>query len=83
MGKPLRVLLVEDSEDDVALLLDELTRGGFEPAYVCVDTPAAMSAALAREPWDIILSDYSMPHFSAPRPSQNFFRNYFPRTGFT
>jgi len=66
MGKPLRVLLVEDSEDDVALLLGELTRGGFEPAHACVDTPAAMSAALAREPWDIILSDYSMPHFSAP-----------------
>jgi diguanylate cyclase (GGDEF)-like protein/PAS domain S-box-containing protein len=66
MSKPLRLLLVEDSEEDVALLLGELSRGGYAPTYTCVDTPAAMSAALAREPWDIILSDYSMPHFSAP-----------------
>src|SRR5574341_384138 len=66
MGRPLRTLLIEDSADNVALLLDELTRGGFEPAYACVDTPAAMSDALAREPWDVILSNYSLPHFSAP-----------------
>ena len=66
MGKPLRALIVEDSEDDVALLLEELQRGGYEPAYECVDTPAAMSAALTREPWDIIMSDYTLPHFSAP-----------------
>lgn len=66
MGRSLRTLLIEDSADNVALLLDELTRGGFEPAYACVDTPAAMSAALAREPWDIILSNFSLPHFSAP-----------------
>src|SRR5574337_563452 len=66
MSKPLRVLLVEDSEEDVGLLIGELARGGYEPTYECVDTPAAVSAALARQPWDIILSDYSLPHISAP-----------------
>jgi diguanylate cyclase (GGDEF)-like protein/PAS domain S-box-containing protein len=66
MGKPLRTLIVEDNEDDVVLLIDELKRGGYEPTYECVDTSAALGAALAREPWDIIMSDYSMPHFSAP-----------------
>jgi hypothetical protein len=31
-GRPLRVLLVEDSEDDARLVLRELERGGFEPS---------------------------------------------------
>ncbi len=35
MGKPLRVLIVEDSEDDARLLLRELSRGGFEPKCAC------------------------------------------------
>ncbi len=62
--RDLRVLIVEDSEDDVLLLLRELRRGGYDPAYERVDTPAAMHAALDRQVWDIVISDYSMPHFS-------------------
>jgi PAS domain S-box-containing protein len=64
MSIPLRVLIVEDSEDDALLLLRALQRGGYAPTYACVDTPAAMQAALDREGWDIVISDYSMPHFS-------------------
>ncbi|MBI3328770.1 MAG: adenylate/guanylate cyclase domain-containing response regulator, partial [Nitrospinae bacterium] len=64
MPTPLRVLIVEDSEDDAELLLFELQNGGYEPSWERVDTAAAMTAALARESWDIIISDYSMPHFS-------------------
>ncbi|MDO9372110.1 MAG: PAS domain S-box protein, partial [Gammaproteobacteria bacterium] len=64
MAAPLRVLIVEDVEDDAVLLVLELKRGGYEPVSERVETPQAMSAALA-QPWDIILSDYSMPHFSA------------------
>ena len=45
MSTPLRVLIVEDSEDDTALLLHELRRGGYDPTFERVDTPAAMSAA--------------------------------------
>ncbi len=63
MGKPLRVLIVEDSEDDALLLLRELRRG-YEPAYERVDTPEAMRAALAGQTWDVIISDYVMPRFS-------------------
>ncbi|MHB0911877.1 MAG: PAS domain-containing protein [Armatimonadota bacterium] len=61
---PLRVLIIEDSENDTLLLVRELKRGGYEPAYERVDTPEAMSAALDRQPWDIIISDYVMPSFS-------------------
>lgn len=64
MTEPLRVLFIEDSEDDAALTLRQLNKGGYEPSYRRVDTPDAMRAALAASDWDIILSDYNMPEFS-------------------
>jgi len=64
VGVPLHVLIVEDSEDDALLLVRELRRGGFAPAFERVDTPNALRAALARQAWDILFADYSMPHFS-------------------
>lgn len=60
----LRVLIVEDSPDDLELLLRELRRGGFEPIYTCVDTFEGMEKALDGEKWDIIISDFDMPRFS-------------------
>ncbi|MEK7870933.1 MAG: EAL domain-containing protein [Nitrospirota bacterium] len=65
MGIPLRVLIVEDSEDDKELVLRELRRGGYDPVYERVDTSEAMGIALNRQTWDIIISDYSMPNFNA------------------
>jgi diguanylate cyclase (GGDEF)-like protein/PAS domain S-box-containing protein len=64
MMKPLRVLLVEDAEDDAALLLRELRRGGFEPSMVRVQTAEAMKAELLARPWDVVISDFSLPSFS-------------------
>ncbi|MCI0527052.1 MAG: EAL domain-containing protein [Nitrospira sp.] len=64
MAIPLRVLIVEDSEDDAVLLSRELRRGGYELTYERVDTAAAMIAALKNQTWDIVFSDHSMPHFS-------------------
>jgi len=61
---PLRVLIVEDSQDDTALLVRELRRGGYEPTFERVDTPTAMSAAVDNKEWDLVICDYSMPHFS-------------------
>jgi PAS domain S-box-containing protein len=61
----LNVLIVEDSADDAQLMLRELRQGGYIVDAERVETQAAMQAALARETWDIILSDYSMPQFSA------------------
>lgn len=63
--KQLRALIVEDSEDDAALLVQELKRGGYEPDHRRVDTPEAMIAELKAKTWDIIYSDFSMPRFSA------------------
>jgi PAS domain S-box-containing protein len=64
MAVPLQVLIVEDSADDVALLLLEIKRAGFEPQYEHVETAEGLKAALARRTWDIILADFSLPRFS-------------------
>ena len=65
-GVPLRALIVEDNERDAVLLLRELKHGGYVVTHERVDTPEMMAAALERRSWDIVLSDYSMPRFSAP-----------------
>ena len=63
-ARPLRVLVVEDSEDDTLLLLRELKRGGFETVSRRVETAPDMTEALAKQPWDIVVSDFAMPNFS-------------------
>jgi signal transduction histidine kinase len=66
MGTPLRVLIVEDSADDAALVERELRRGGYAPAARRVQTADEMRAALAGQAWDLVLSDYALPGFSGP-----------------
>jgi len=65
-NKSLRVLMVEDSEDDALLLIREIKKGGYNPVYERVATAAAMKKALKEKKWDIILCDYMMPGFNAP-----------------
>ena len=62
---PLRVLLVEDDDADAALVLRELRRGGFDVTFERVETSPAFKEALAKGGWDIVLSDYSLPHYTA------------------
>jgi PAS domain S-box-containing protein len=66
MAPYLRVLIVEDSEDDTLLTLRELRRGGYTLDYVRVDTPQTMHSVLKQQPWDIVIADYTLPAFSAP-----------------
>jgi response regulator RpfG family c-di-GMP phosphodiesterase len=67
MAAQLRILLIEDSEDDARLLLREIQRGGYEVESERVDTADAMQSALTRQQWDLILCDFSLPRFSAPK----------------
>jgi signal transduction histidine kinase/DNA-binding response OmpR family regulator len=62
--KHLQVLVVEDSENDTLLLEIELQRAGFEPRCFRVETPDAMSQALQRQHWDLVVADYVMPRFN-------------------
>lgn len=65
MGRPLHVLIAEDSENDAFLMVRELERGGYQPDCERVDTAEAFGRALARAQWDVVLADYNMPRFSA------------------
>ena len=67
MGIPLRVLIIEDSEEDTQPLLRELRRDGYEVEFERVETAEAMQLALTQRTWDLILSDYSLPKLSAPQ----------------
>jgi sigma-B regulation protein RsbU (phosphoserine phosphatase) len=66
MKTPLRALVVEDSEFDARMLISVLRKGGYEPTWERVQTAETMSDALKSKVWDIILSDYNMPNFTAP-----------------
>jgi PAS domain S-box-containing protein len=66
INQPLRVLIVEDAKNDIALLLLALRDGGFEVNYEAVATQAAMRTALQHRQWDLITSDHGMPQFSGP-----------------
>jgi two-component system, NarL family, sensor histidine kinase UhpB len=61
--KELKVLIVEDSERDAALLVRELQRAEYSPVHTRVETAQDMKDALANREWDIILSDYVIPGF--------------------
>ena len=63
MNRPLQVLLIEDSPEDAALLEIELKRAGYAPVCQRVQTPESLSSALARQEWDLIISDYRLPSF--------------------
>jgi two-component system sensor histidine kinase UhpB len=65
MQSKLRVLNVEDSARDSALLRHHLERAPYELTFARVETAAAMQAALAAQTWDVILCDYDMPQFNA------------------
>lgn len=70
MDTSLRILIVEDSENDTLLMLRELRCRGYEPIHERVESLEAMETALkdadARgEPWEVVVSDYYMPRFQA------------------
>ena len=62
---PLRVLLVEDCEDDAALLLRELRKEGYAPEHRRVDNGPDLEAALAEQQWDVVICDHNMPAYDA------------------
>jgi sigma-B regulation protein RsbU (phosphoserine phosphatase) len=64
--KPIRVLVVEDSEFDARILIGTLKQGGYDPVWRRVESAATMRDALQNESWELVLSDYNLPEFSAP-----------------
>ena len=63
MSTQIRVLIVEDSEDDTILIVRELKRNGYDVIFERVDNYNDMKATLVDQEWDIVFCDYSMPKF--------------------
>jgi PAS domain S-box-containing protein len=66
MREALRVLQIEDSESDAALIVRLLEKARYDVHPERVDDAAGMRAALARQAWDVIVADYHLPQFDAP-----------------
>jgi len=64
MSTTLRLLIVEDNEDDAQLVLVRLRRAGYSPDFTRVDSAAKLREALRQNDWHIVVSDYAMPGFS-------------------
>jgi signal transduction histidine kinase len=62
--QPLRALIVEDTPDDLALLLVALRRAGYLPDYLRVQTAEEVDRALRTHIWDVVLADYTLPDYS-------------------
>ncbi len=65
MAQPLRLLLVEDSEEDAELLALELNQAGYQLDCCRVETAPEFVRALADQEWDLIIADYHLPQFNA------------------
>jgi PleD family two-component response regulator len=65
MGASIRILLVEDSEDDAALVVRRLRSGGLDVEFARVDTAPALDEALGQRTWDLVIADYAMPQLTA------------------
>lgn len=61
---PLRVLMIEDSEDDAYIVLSELKQGNYDIAFERVDNREALQSNLVARAWDLVISDFAMPQFS-------------------
>ena len=56
----LRILFLDDNEDDALLAVVALERGGFVFEHELIATIAELEAAMDRGPWSAIVSDYNL-----------------------
>jgi PAS domain S-box-containing protein len=64
VSEKVRILLIEDSEDDALLIERVLRKGGLEILIERVSTADEMTRALEQQSWGAVLCDYMMPNFS-------------------
>lgn len=62
----LRVLLIEDCEDDALLILRELRTGGYDTRSERIESAIQLESALSRQLWDVVICDYCLPELDAP-----------------
>lgn len=64
MTQAIRVLIIEDSEDDAFFLVNHLQKHGYIPEWERIQSADALRNRLQDKPWDVILSDFKMPKFN-------------------
>src|SRR5579863_2199464 len=64
MGTPLRVLVIEDSDDDAKMVLRELRRADYDVDFERVASADALRSSIGSQAWDLFICDFSMPRFS-------------------
>ena len=57
---------MEDSEDDCLLVVYALRKAGLSCEYERIHSAKSFREALQTSEWDVIISDYNLPDFSAP-----------------
>jgi len=62
--KKIRVLIIEDNEDDAVLIVNSLKEADYDPEFLIVDTIQELIKSLQTRTWDCVLSDYSLPTFN-------------------
>lgn len=67
MEKTLQLLLCEDVENDAAIIVRSLEKGGYAVNMKRVETADEMRRALRLQRWDIVISDYNIPGFGGPQ----------------
>ncbi len=65
MTNSLRVLIIDDSEDDTRLITNELQRGGFDLLFERVNSPETIKAALEQKAWDVVISNFVVSQCTA------------------
>lgn len=63
MRRPIRILMIEDSEDDQELMLRQIRKGGYQPEYLNLHTKKDLLDALDKYQWDLVLCDFNLPAF--------------------
>ena len=63
MNPSIRLIIIEDSEDDLEPILRHVREGGFEPEYITVTGVAALREALETQKWDMVLWDHAVLRF--------------------
>ena len=66
VDRKLKLLIVEDSQDDCLLVVYALREAGLRCDYTRIQSPGRFREALQNQDWDVIISDYNLPDFSAP-----------------
>lgn len=66
------ILIIEDSESDAFLLVEELKRRNYSPIWHLVQTQEEFLAALESRVWDAVICDYVLPQFDGPEALKLF-----------